>query len=106
MSINLAVSQLLEVESKRQLGVLTPDSTLAIAMSRVGAHIDGEQRIVCGTLGQLVAQDQEVYGQPLHCLVIVGKRLHHLEAHFAEEFALDKEVWRNITRDVYGCALD
>lgn len=78
MSIPTAVSQLIEVEDLRKSGVLEPDKTLAIAMSRVGAQ-DGSQKIVCGTLAELAAQDASIFGEPLHSLVIVGKRLHHLE---------------------------
>ncbi|TDL18011.1 Diphthine synthase [Rickenella mellea] len=106
MSIPTAVSQLQEVETSRGDGVLSPDKTLAIAMSRVGAHTDGEQRIVCGTLAELGTQDPSVFGEPLHSLVIVGKRLHHLECEFAEEFAVDRKSWRDIARDVYGCTLE
>jgi diphthine synthase len=98
MSIPLAVSQLVEVEQSRKGGVLDPDSTLAIAMSRVGG---GErQRIVAGTLAQLGQQDSSVFGEPLHSLVIVGKRLHPLEVEYAHGYAID-ETWRKIAREVY-----
>lgn len=106
MSIPTAVSQLLEVESTRNEGVLAGDSTLAIAMSRVGAQTDGEQRIVCGTLAELAAQASSIYGEPLHSLVIVGKRLHHIEVEFAEVFAVNRENWRNVAQTVYQCNLD
>lgn len=104
MSINLAVSQLLEVEASRKCGVLSPNKTLAIAMSRVGAQTEGEQRIVCGTLTELSDQDPSVYGQPLHSLIVVGKRLHHLEMEYAEEFAVNKETWKTVGKKVYGCS--
>lgn len=98
MSIPLAVSQLAEVEEIRKEGVLDPETTLAIAMSRVGGG--PLQRIVAGTLSQLGAQDPSVYGQPLHSLVIVGKRLHPLEVDYASAFAVD-ETWKRVARDVY-----
>ncbi|CCM02971.1 uncharacterized protein FIBRA_05086 [Fibroporia radiculosa] len=104
MSISTAVSQLVDVESTRQAGILRPDITLAVAMSRVGG---GEaERIVCGTLEELVSQPPEVFGEPLHSLVIVGKRLHHLEVEYAEAYAINRETWRSVAQNVYGCALD
>ncbi|EIM80545.1 Diphthine synthase [Stereum hirsutum FP-91666 SS1] len=104
MSIPLAVSQLLEVESTRQSGILSPETTLAIAVSRVGG---GEhQRIVCGTLQELSEQPDDVYGEPLHSLVIVGKRLHHLEAEYAESYAVNKENWITVAKNVYQCNFD
>lgn len=104
MSIPLAVSQLLEVESTRQSGILSPETTLAIAVSRVGG---GEhQRIVCGTLQELSEQADEVYGEPLHSLVIVGKRLHHLEAQYAETYAVNKDNWIAVAKNVYQCNFD
>lgn len=106
MSIPLAVSQLLEVEASRGAGVLSPDNTLAIALSRVGAEKEGDQRIVCGTLAELGTQDSSLYGQPLHSLVIVGRRLHHLEVEFAEDFAVNRNTWRAVAQNIYGCALD
>ncbi|CDO72588.1 hypothetical protein BN946_scf184985.g7 [Trametes cinnabarina] len=104
MSIPQAVSQLLEIERMRRSGTLIPDETLAIALSRVGGG--PEERIVAGTLAELLAAPPEVYGQPLHSLVIVGKRLHHLEVEYAESFAVNKENWRKVASRVYGCALD
>lgn len=104
MSIPRAVSQLTEIESLRQMGILDPQKTLAIAVSRVGG--DEHQRIVAGTLAELGEAPEEVFGQPLHSLVIVGKRLHHLEVEFAAAFAVTEESWRSTARTVYGVALD
>ncbi|KAI0343547.1 Diphthine synthase [Trametopsis cervina] len=104
MSITQAVSQLVEIEELRQGGILEPEKTLAIAMSRVGG---GEQeRIVSGTLAELLSQPSEAFGEPLHSLVVVGKRVHHLEVEYAESFAVNPENWRAVARDVYGCALE
>ena len=104
MSITQAVSQLAEVEASRQAGVLTPENTLAIALSRVGGG--AEERLVAGTLAELLAQPPERFGEPLHSLVVVGRRLHHLEVEYAESFAVNPETWRDVARRVYGCALD
>lgn len=101
MSIPLAVSQLTEVEATRKEGILDPTSTLAISMSRVGGG--PRQRMVAGTLQQLGQLDPSVYGEPLHSLVIVGKRLHPLEVEYANAFAVD-ETWKRVARDVYGVA--
>ena len=105
MSIPQAVSQLLEIESLRNQKVLSPATTLAIALSRVGGDAD-DQRIVCGTLEELSQQPAEVFGEPLHSLVIVGKRLHHLEVEYAQEYAVNKETWRRVANQEYGCALE
>jgi len=105
MSIRQAVSQLIEIESLRQTGLLNPESTLAIALSRVGGG-DENQRIVAGTLAELAKHPQDAFGEPLHSLVIVGKRLHHLEVEYAEAFAVDTQNWKAKARTVYGCALD
>ncbi|EJF60665.1 diphthine synthase isoform b [Dichomitus squalens] len=104
MSIPQAISQLTEIESLRQTGILSPESTLAIALSRVGGGLD--ERIVAGTLAELLAQPPEVYGDPLHSLVVVGKRLHHLEVEYAEQFAVNRKTWRDVARRMYGCALE
>ena len=105
MSITQAVSQLKEIEELRQGGILAPEKTLAIAMSRVGGG-DARERIVSGTLAELLAQPEDVFGEPLHSLVIVGKRLHHLEVAYAQSFAVDRASFRRVAREEYGCALD
>jgi diphthine synthase len=105
MSIPQAVSQLLEIESLRKSGLLVPEETLAIGLSRVGGD-ESQQRIVSGTLAELAVQSADAFGEPLHSLVIVGKRLHHLEVEYAEQYAVNAENWKNVARDVYKCALD
>ncbi|KAG7091202.1 hypothetical protein E1B28_010254 [Marasmius oreades] len=88
MTIPLAVTQLLEIESMRQTGALSPDTTLAIALSRVGGG-DEHQRIVAGTLSELVNHPSDAF-----------------EVEYAETFAVDKERWREVARTSYGCALE
>lgn len=104
MSIPVAVRQLAEVEEDRKGGILEPSKTLAIAVSRVGGG-PGRERIVAGTLEQLAQAPEEIFGDPLHSLVIVGKRLHPLEVQFAKKFAID-ETWARTSRDVYGVVED
>ena len=105
MSIPQAVSQLLEIEGLRKSGILVPEETLAIGLSRVGGD-ESQQKIVSGTLAELSAQLDDVFGEPLHSLVVVGKRLHHLEVEYAEQYAVNAANWRNVARNVYKCALD
>ncbi|KAL6305082.1 tetrapyrrole methylase [Sparassis latifolia] len=104
MSISQAVSQIAEIEDVRQAGILRSDETLAIALSKVGGG--DEERIVSGTLAELLNQPDSTFGEPLHSLVIVGKRLHHLEVEYAQAFAVNKESWQRVARDVYRCALE
>jgi diphthine synthase len=105
MSIPTAVSQIIETENMRKEEILSPDTTLAIALSRVGGGQESE-RIVAGSLTELLTCPIEKYGEPLHSLVIVGKRLHHLEVEYAQDYAVNRETWRKIARDVYKCAVE
>jgi len=111
MSIPLAISQLLEVEARRNTGILSSSSSLAIGLSRVGGVPNDQngqhgERIVAGTLAELLAQPEDVFGEPLHSLVIVGRKLHPLEVEFAEVHAVDRQRWREVAREVYGCVFD
>ncbi|KAG8733757.1 diphthine synthase [Ceratobasidium sp. 423] len=109
-----AVSQILQSEAIRAAsasseepkahGHLKPESTLAIALSRVGSP--DKQRIVCGTLRQLSELAEEDFGEPLFSVVIVGKRLHELEVQYSEYWAVDKAEWRRVATEVYGARLD
>ncbi|CAE6512667.1 unnamed protein product [Rhizoctonia solani] len=109
-----AVSQILESEAIRAAsassgeakahGYLKPESTLAIALSRVGSP--DKQRIVCGTLRQLSELAEEEFGEPLFSVVLVGKRLHELEVQYSEAWAVDKAEWRRVAKEVYGARLD
>ncbi|KAJ2610172.1 diphthine synthase [Coemansia sp. RSA 1365] len=82
MSVNLAAEQLLEIEDARQEHAYTAD-TLAIGVSRLGSD---DQIICAGTLAQMRDHD---FGKPLHSLVLVGHRLHLLEAEILRENAID-----------------
>ncbi|KAI6098069.1 Diphthine synthase [Pisolithus croceorrhizus] len=97
MSIPQAIPQLLEVKSLCTENVLSPKTTLVIALSHIGCDAGSDntqQCIVCGTLEQLSEQPLESFGEPLHSLVIVGNRLHHLEVVYVEEYAVCREMWR------------
>ncbi|KAJ3720073.1 tetrapyrrole methylase [Lentinula raphanica] len=132
MTIRQAVTQLLEIEALREEGVLSADKTLAVAMGRVGGLND--QRILAGPLSSFLRAPPDAFGPPLHSLIIVGRKLHHLEVEYGEVFAealgeaialsetqVDgptsdqigekgrqegKQKWREIASKVYRVALD
>ncbi|KAI8143181.1 diphthine synthase [Fennellomyces sp. T-0311] len=93
MTINQAVEQLLEIEENREEGICTP-STLAIGCARIGTST---QQIVAGSLEELVQVD---FGGPLHSLVLVGSRMHHMEADFIREFAVDKKTFDQLVEKI------
>ena len=68
-------------------------NTLVVGVARLGTD---SQRIVSGTLEQLAKID---LGEPLHSLVVIGRKCHELERDFVREFAVDTvswdEVWQN-----------
>ena len=111
MSVPRALAQLRRAEARRGEGVLAPEGTLAVALARVGGEpmpmhfesvgeVKGEndedediyQHIHAGTLSELSqlssrrksgkSSKQSVFGQPLHSLVIVGRRAHEVELEF------------------------
>lgn len=45
----------------------------------------------------------KAFGPPLHSLVIVGSRLHHLEREYAAMYAVPGSRWNEVAREVYGC---
>lgn len=78
MTINTAIEQLLEVEALKGEGVLL-ESSPAVGMARLGQPT---QKIVYGTLGQLLCVD---FGGPLHCVALCGE-VHPLEQELLEHF--------------------
>lgn len=117
MSIPTAISQLLEALSKPPpapsddpddpppavLPVhkipLSPSSTLAISLSRVG---DPSQKFISGTLEEMSHLDEEAFGPPLHSFVIVGRQFHALERDFAARWAIDRENFMRVSNEVYA----
>ncbi|KAF7721174.1 diphthine synthase [Apophysomyces ossiformis] len=91
MTVNQAVEQLLEIEENREQGICTPES-LAIGCARIGT---ATQKIVAGSLSQLLDVD---FGGPLHSLVLVGSRMHDMEADFIREFAFDKVSFDDLVK--------
>ncbi|KAG1142611.1 hypothetical protein G6F37_009505 [Rhizopus arrhizus] len=94
MTVNQAVEQLLEIEENRKEGVCKPDS-LAIGCARIGTD---SQKIVAGTLQELLNVD---FGGPLHSLVLVGSRMHEMEAEFVKEYAFNSESFNTIVKRDY-----
>ncbi|CAH1435453.1 unnamed protein product [Lactuca virosa] len=76
MTIGVAIDQLLEVEQLRGELAYNED-TLCVGFARLGSE---NQKVVAGSMKQLRTVD---FGQPLHCLTIVGK------THPVEEEMLD-----------------
>lgn len=106
MTVAECASQMLEIEEERTAqaaagdnqgddqgepglgggGVCGPD-TLAVGVARLGTE---GQRIVSGTLQELASVD---LGEPLHSLVVVGRRCHELERDYVRAFAVSGESW-------------
>ncbi|KAJ1958482.1 diphthine synthase [Dipsacomyces acuminosporus] len=95
MTVNQAAEQLLEIEDKRQEKAYTGE-TLAVGVSRLGSD---DQVIKAGTLSQLLSVD---FGKPLHSLVIVGSRLHLLEAEIMRANAVDLEELNLVLKRDYS----
>ncbi|GAA5854411.1 hypothetical protein JCM5353_006711 [Sporobolomyces roseus] len=106
MSVPQAISQLLSLlsdspsdDSPSTPESLSPSSTLAVSLSRVG---DPSQKFVSGTLEELSKLGEEDFGGPLHSFVIVGGRFHSMEKDFAARWAVNKETWEEVSRKVYA----
>ncbi|CAB4492983.1 diphthine synthase [Rhizophagus irregularis] len=95
MTINQAIMQLLEIEENRKQNAYTSE-TLAIGIARLGSLT--EQLIKAGTLNQLLSED---FGPPLHSLIIVGNRMHILEADYIKYFVADKNKFDEIVKRDY-----
>jgi len=105
MSVPTAISQLLSLlpaatpDSPSDPSSLSPSSTLAISLSRVG---DPSQKFVSGTLEELSKLGEDDFGGPLHSFVIVGGRFHSMEKEFAARWAVSKDSWEEVSRKVYN----
>lgn len=81
--------------------LMDPEKTLAMSLSRIGTST---QKIISGTVAELARLSAEDYGEPLHSVVIVGKRLHPLEVEFAGRWCVGGEGgdWWRVAKEVYG----
>lgn len=89
------------MDSLSQPSLLPPDRTLAMSLSRIGTTT---QRIISGTLTELASLPVEDFGEPLHSVVIVGKRLHPLELEYAGRWCVGggEGGWWRVGKEVYG----
>lgn len=94
MTVNQAVEQLLEIEDNRKEGVCGTNR-LAIGCARIGTKT---QQIVAGTLAEL---EQVDFGGPLHSLVLIGDRMHEMEAQFIRDYAVNPTTFDAIVKDHY-----
>ncbi|KAL0091018.1 diphthine synthase [Phycomyces blakesleeanus] len=94
MTVNQAVEQLLEIEENRKQGICTPES-LAIGCARIGTSTE---QIVAGSLSELLEVD---FGGPLHSLVLVGSKMHHMEADFIRAYAVNVESFDALVKKQY-----
>ncbi|XP_027042380.1 diphthine methyl ester synthase-like [Pocillopora damicornis] len=88
MSVNEAVSQLLDVVRNRDLQGEPPaytDDTIAVGVARVGS---ANQQIVCSSMKELLSHD---LGPPLHSLIIPG-HLHFIEKDMLRIFASNPAI--------------
>lgn len=109
MSVPCAISQLLSLlppspspsspSAPASADALDPSTTLAISASRVGHP---SQTFVSGTLSELAELDDDRFGGPLHSFVILGRTFHALERDFARRWAVDKDNWDRVSKEVYG----
>ncbi|WVN91113.1 diphthine synthase [Cryptococcus depauperatus CBS 7841] len=81
--------------------LLPPSQTLAISLSRIGTPT---QKLISGTIEELAQLSEADFGEPLHSVVIVGKRLHPLELEYGGKFAIggEKGGWWKVGQQVYG----
>src|SRR5438034_4742350 len=92
MTVAECARQMLEIEEERQEKVYGPES-LAIGAARVGGQ---DQKLVVGTLRELTEVDM---GNPLHCLVLLGRRTHDMEKDFIRDFAINTASFDNFWND-------
>ena len=86
MTAAQCASQMLETETTRGEAVYGQDS-LAIGVARAGSS---DQKMAVGTLKQLTDHD---LGDPLHSLVLLGRKTHEMERDFIREFAINQSLF-------------
>ena len=94
MTVAQCATQMLKIEEEKGEGICGRKN-LAIGVARVGAR---DQKMAAGTLEQLSNVD---LGDPLHSLVLLGRRTHYLERDFMRDFAVDKRVFDEVWGMLY-----
>ncbi len=84
MSVREALHQLVEVEAERGKGHCA-GGALVVALMRVGRT---DQRILAGTVEELLACGDDTFGGPLHSLVVPAPTLHEVEYAMLASFAV------------------
>jgi diphthine synthase len=95
MTVSQAALQLIEAETTMQQHAYDIERTLCIGLARVGQTT---QTICAGTLVEL-SSSVDVFGPPLHSLIITGGPLHDLEWDFVKQFLLPKSNYQRETPD-------
>lgn len=93
MTVQQAVEQLVELEDKHGKGICTRD-TIGVGMMRIG---NASQKIVVGTLGEILAAEEDVFGGPLHSFILPGKDLHELEYKMMQLYALPDSSVKSVS---------
>ncbi|MBW0502217.1 hypothetical protein O181_041932 [Austropuccinia psidii MF-1] len=103
MTVPTAIQQILsslEQDAKMADDLGPPNKILAIGICRLGAST---QAFVGGTLHELFQANDDVFGDPLHCLIIIGKCINPIERDFMAKWALDRKRWQEIALRDYNC---
>ncbi|KAJ5096837.1 Diphthine methyl ester synthase [Penicillium angulare] len=95
MTVAQCAQQMLEVEEDRKEGVYSADS-LIMGAARVGAP---DQKLVVGTLTEMAEIEM---GEPLHSVVLLGRRTHDLERDYIRQFAVDQATFDASYAKYYG----
>ena len=95
MTVAQCAQQMLETEEIRSEGVLEPDR-LAVGIARAGS---AAQKIVVGTITEMAHVDM---GEPLHSVVLLGRRTHELERDFIKLYAVDEKSFDESWGKYYG----
>lgn len=93
MTVPQAVRQLHELEERRGEGVCSAER-LAVAMLRIGGG--PRQTIITGTLGELREASEEIFGEPLHSLILPAKELHELEYEMLQLNAISGSILKHM----------
>ncbi|PJF19527.1 hypothetical protein PSACC_00654 [Paramicrosporidium saccamoebae] len=93
MTVRQAVAQLLESEERNGLSVCTP-STLGVGMMRIGSE---SQKIIVGTMSELLEVSEDMFGGPLHSFILPAKDLHEIEFQMLQLYALPNSVIKSVT---------
>ena len=94
MTVAQCASQMLEVEEEKGEGICG-GKNLAVGVARVGAK---DQEVAAGTLEELSNVDM---GEPLHSLVLLGRKTHYLERDFLRDFAIDRNRFDTAWNELY-----